>query len=114
MKYARLFALLMRMRQTCCHPFLVLGKGSKKATQTLDAGVGVGAGAGIGAGVGAGLRGERDRETGRCKGRSCARVCVCVCVCVSNSLRPVLLLLHSCLLVRDDTTSHYEMRRDEK
>ena len=32
MKYVRLFALLMRMRQTCCHPFLVLGKGSKKVT----------------------------------------------------------------------------------
>ena len=32
MKYARLFALLMRMRQTCCHPFLVLGNGSKKVT----------------------------------------------------------------------------------
>ena len=32
MKYARLFALLMRMRQACGHPFLVLGKGAKKVT----------------------------------------------------------------------------------
>ena len=35
MKYARLFALLMRMRQSCCHPFLVLGKGSKKITPVV-------------------------------------------------------------------------------
>ena len=35
MKYARLFALLMRMRQTCCHPFLVLGNGSKKVVDPV-------------------------------------------------------------------------------
>ena len=35
MKYARLFALLMRMRQTCCHPFLVLGNGSKKVVHPV-------------------------------------------------------------------------------
>ena len=35
MKYARLFALLMRMRQACGHPFLVLGKGSKKITPVV-------------------------------------------------------------------------------